>query len=102
VKYTPEGGKITLAVGQEGRYARIDVTDTGFGIAKEAQGRIFTKLFRAQEAQVIDPQGIGLGLYLVHAIIQKAAGKIWFESEVGRGTSFHVLLPLADRKPDKV
>ncbi len=76
----------------------ITVSDNGCGISKEDYGRIFTKFFRTETARNIDPAGNGLGMYIVQAIVKEAGGTVWFESEVGKGTNFHVIIPLAGMK----
>lgn len=72
----------------------VRVADTGCGIPKNQQGKVFTKLFRADNARVIDPDGTGLGLYIAKAIIDRVGGAIWFESEIDKGTTFYVTLPV--------
>ncbi|MBU1149216.1 PAS domain-containing sensor histidine kinase [Patescibacteria group bacterium] len=95
VKYTPEGGKVSLIVKKEGDKAKITIADSGYGIPKHQQNRIFSKLFRADNVTQRDTEGTGLGLYLVKEIVETAGGKVWFESEEDKGTSFFVELPLA-------
>lgn len=95
VKYTPKGGSITLKIAKEKTdKLSICVTDTGYGIPKEQQAKIFTKLFRADNVRERETDGTGLGLYMVKAIIQQSGGKVWFESEENKGTTFFVRLPL--------
>lgn len=106
VKYTPEKGNIALTVeavkkGQavNGRKMiretlLIMVADTGYGIPKEQQDKVFTKMFRADNVRERDPEGTGLGLYLVKSIVEHVHGSIWFESEEGKGSTFYVVLPL--------
>ncbi len=94
VKYTPEKGKIILSITRQKSAVLIRIADDGIGIPKEAQVKIFTKLFRADNAKITDPSGTGLGLYIVKAIVDASGGKIWFESEENKGTTFYVTLPL--------
>ncbi|HXH27143.1 MAG TPA: ATP-binding protein [Candidatus Acidoferrum sp.] len=98
VKYTPEGGKVVLAIKREQDWLSISIQDTGYGIPKDQQSKIFTKLFRADNAKSQDIEGNGLGLYIVKSIVEYSGGKIWFESEQDKGTTFHVELPLAGMK----
>ena len=98
VKYTPEEGTIGIALEKKDAEMLIKVWDTGYGIPKEQQSKIFTKLFRADNIQKIDPQGTGLGLYIVKSVLDQAGGKIWFESEEGKGTTFYVTVPLTGMK----
>jgi signal transduction histidine kinase len=80
VKYTPENGKIRLSITKTEKDAFIKLSDTGCGIPREQQPKMFTKLFRADNVKRIESVGTGLGLYIVKAVIEKSGGKIWFES----------------------
>jgi signal transduction histidine kinase len=95
VKYTPIGGKIEFVIEQENDGIMIKLIDTGIGIPKNQQDKIFTKLFRADNVKIVDPNGTGLGLYIVKEILDHSGGKIWFESKLGKGTTFYVSLPLS-------
>jgi signal transduction histidine kinase len=98
VKYTPPTGSITLTVKKDGANVLISVADTGYGIPKNAQPKIFTKMFRADNARVKDPDGTGLGLYIIKETIEKTGGKIWFESKENKGSTFYVAIPLEGMK----
>ncbi len=94
VKYTPAGGSVHVAIKRIGDNVRIEVADSGYGIPKEQQPNIFSKMFRADNVKQID--GTGFGLYLLKVIVDEVAkGKIWFESTEGRGTTFYVEMPLS-------
>jgi len=93
VKYTPEQGKISIKIKKQDKNIMISIIDTGYGIPKNQQMRIFTKLFRADNVLEKDTDGSGLGLYVVKSIVEQAGGKIWFESEENKGTSFFVSIP---------
>lgn len=95
VKYTPEGGRIAVEISTKDAMLYIRVSDNGYGIPKAQQGKIFEKLFRADNVRQKDTEGTGLGMYIVKAIVEAATGKIWFDSEENKGTTFHVLLPLS-------
>lgn len=95
VKYTSVRGRINIAIKKEKSDVLIKVSDTGFGIPKNQQSKIFTKFFRADNAKEKDPDGTGLGLYITKSIIEKSGGKIWFESEEEKGTTFYVKIPLS-------
>jgi len=96
VKYTPEGGKIELAISLvDKKNIQIKISDTGYGIPKNQQDKIFTKLFRADNVREKDTEGTGLGLYIVKSIIEHSGGKVWFESTENKGTTFFVTLPLS-------
>ncbi len=93
VKYTPEGGTIEVSLVWRVDHVEVIVTDTGYGIPKEQQPMIFSKMFRADNVRNKVLEGTGLGLYAAKAIVEQAGGKIWFESEEGKGTTFHVTIP---------
>jgi PAS domain S-box-containing protein len=93
IKYTPENGtiKITFNEGPDGK--KIIVSDTGLGIPKNQQDRVFTKLFRAENvANIENGQSTGLGLYMVKSIMETLGGKISFVSEENKGSVFTIIL----------
>ncbi len=84
-------GKITITTCLDGPFARISVADTGAGIPQEVRWRIFEPFFTTKPLG----RGVGQGLAMAHhSIVKKHGGKIWLQSEVGKGTTFHVQLPL--------
>lgn len=91
--YTLTGGKVTASISHDAKEVRISVADTGIGIPKKQQDRVFEKFFRATNARKVDTDGSGLGLYLVHNIVQAHGGKAWFESKEGKGTTLTFSLP---------
>lgn len=93
VKYTPERGSIDVYAILDDRKLQITIADTGYGIPKHQQSKIFNKLFRADNVIKRDTEGTGLGLYLVKAIVEKAGGTINFSSRVNAGTTFTVEFP---------
>ncbi|MFA5799927.1 MAG: HAMP domain-containing sensor histidine kinase [Candidatus Peribacteraceae bacterium] len=92
VKYTSSGGSVELKVEMRGNILSCMVKDTGIGIPKKDQAQLFGKLFRASNVQKID--GNGFGLYVAKGAIEQQGGKIWFESEEGKGTAFFIELPV--------
>lgn len=94
VKYSPEGSLVDVSATKDDKFINIKVSDHGCGIPQSQKDKIFGRLFRADNAAQIDPDGNGLGLYIVKSIIDKIKGKIRFESEEGKGTDFYVSLPL--------
>ena len=96
IKYTPEGGKVTLSASIGGKTAQILVSDTGIGIPKAEIKNIFKSFFRASNAVNSQEMGSGLGLMLTRQLVEKLGGKLTFVSEEGKGTTFHVVLPLGN------
>ncbi len=93
VKYTPSGGSVTVKVRLRASEVVVDVHDTGWGIPKYSQDQIFSKFFRAENIVKRETTGTGLGLYLVKGLVDAINGRIWFESQEGKGTSFFLSLP---------
>ncbi len=98
IEYSNEKGKVDIKISFDAKNYTLSVSDTGIGIPKKDKDKIFTKLFRSDNAKVHAAGGNGLGLYLVKTIISKTGGKIWFESEEGKGTTFFVSFPLSGMK----
>ena len=88
IKYTPVKGTIKVKVSLEDGRVQVAVKDTGVGILKEQQERIFTKFFRGANVMRMETEGTGLGLFIAKNIVETHGGKIWFESEEGKGTTF--------------
>lgn len=95
VNYTQEGGSITIKAEPKGNELHISVTDTGRGIPKDALQKLFTKFFRVSGALEQGSKGTGLGLYISKSIVELHKGRIWVESEAGKGSTFAFALPIA-------
>jgi signal transduction histidine kinase/DNA-binding response OmpR family regulator len=95
LKFTPEGGSVTLAAAHEGGEVRISVVDTGSGISPEQLPHVFGRFWQANEA---DRRGLGLGLTIARGIVEAHGGRIWVESEVGAGSIFHFTLPAPENE----
>jgi two-component system sensor histidine kinase VicK len=93
ISYTPEGGDIKIVLEKMGDYAKVSVKDSGIGIPKEEITTLFTRFFRAKNAVRVKTEGTGLGLYIARNIIEAHGGKIWVESEEGKGTTFFFTVP---------
>lgn len=94
VKYTQDKGEIAIDIGVTDTDVVITVANNGAPIPEKDKSKIFSKLFRASNAQDMDPDGTGLGLYVVREIAEHGGGKAWFESEA-TGTAFHISFPLS-------
>ena len=95
-KYSPEGSTTTITAKQTAGLMQIDVADTGMGISKADASRLFTKFYRADNSLTREESGTGLGLFITRHIIEAHGGKIWVESEEGKGSTFSFTLPLTD------
>lgn len=92
VKYTPEGGKITVLVREENGYAIVEIMDTGEGISKDIQKSLFDPYFQGDSSH--SRQGLGLGLSIVKRIVELCKGTISVRSTLGEGSEFKVILPM--------
>jgi signal transduction histidine kinase len=95
VKYTGAGGKVMINLGDQGNFVKVAVTDTGLGMKKEDLSRIFDKFYRVKSSETRHIIGTGLGLAIVKNIVTDHHGSVAVESELGKGTTFSVLLPKA-------
>ena len=95
IKYTPEGGRVTIRWRRDGSTGVVDVEDTGIGIAQQDQARIFERFYRVDKARSRELGGTGLGLSIVKHLAHAFGGSISVTSEVGRGSTFTMRLPLA-------
>jgi len=103
IKYTPEGGTITLRLWEEGGEVILTVKDTGVGIPPEALPHIFEHFYRAHQPGTEHVSGTGLGLSLVQSIVREHRGRVWVESEgvPGKGSLFGIALPAAREQPER-
>lgn len=97
LEHTPAGGQVTVAARQAGPNLRLTVQDSGQGIAPEQLGLVFSRLYRADSAR--SEGGSGLGLSISKALVEAHGGRIWIESELGRGTLVGFELPLGEGSP---
>lgn len=94
VEYTPAGGSVTVSIGKRTQKLIISVADTGIGIDESDQKRLFTKFFRSEKAASQNPNGSGLGLYVVRSYVEAWGGTVSVKSHGGEGTTFTVALPI--------
>ena len=104
-KYTPEDGAVIVGAeatanqwDPEGaaRVVHLWVRDTGIGISAEDQQKIFQKFFRSEDQKAREAPGTGLGLNITKSLVEMQGGRIWFESEFRKGTTFHITIPVAE------
>ena len=104
-KYTPEGGNIVLGADEtnnqwdpEGakQVVHLWVKDNGIGINIEDQAKIFQKFFRSDDMKAREVPGTGLGLNITKSLVEMQGGRIWFDSEFRKGTTFHFTIPVAE------
>ncbi len=96
IKYSPKGGQITLSVSEDEGKQRlvIGVADQGIGIAPEDQAQLFTTFLRVHKPETVGIRGTGLGLYVVKSLVDLMGGEVWVKSEVGKGSTFYLTLPI--------
>ena len=96
VKYSPQGGPIEVVLREEvePHAALLSIRDQGISIPASQQARIFGRFVRAENARATEIAGTGLGLYLSCELVEWHAGRLWFESEEGAGSTFFLTLPL--------
>jgi len=93
IKYTEPGGIVVVTLGQNPNYVVGTVRDTGIGMTKEQMAHLFEEFYRTEEAKAMERQGTGLGLSIVKRIVESYGGRIWVESEQGKGSKFSFALP---------
>jgi signal transduction histidine kinase len=96
VKFSPEGGTVTVRARRKGDAVEVRVEDEGLGIAPADRRRIFTKFFRGETGPLATTQGTGVGLFLARGLLAAMRGRIWVESEEGAGSSFVFELPASN------
>ena len=93
VKYTPDGGRVDIALTAEIDQVRVTVTDSGIGIPAAALPYVFDKFYRVKSAATREIEGTGLGLAITKSIVEAHGGRIWVESQEGQGSTFGFSLP---------
>ena len=94
VKYTPANGRIVFRVNITDKQIEISVTDTGVGIAADELDKVFEKFYRSADPRVQEQTGTGLGLALSQEVVRLHGGRITVESEINKGSTFSMTLPL--------
>ncbi|KAA9035926.1 PAS domain-containing sensor histidine kinase [Ginsengibacter hankyongi] len=98
IKYSPGADKVFIALEQEEDMIKVSVKDLGIGIAKHSLDKIFEKYHRVEE-HAVHFQGLGIGLFISYEIIQRHHGKLWAESEAGKGSTFYFTIPVKGSLP---
>lgn len=93
IRYTPQGGRVRLSIGQRNGLAELTVVDTGVGIPSRDLPRVFERFYRVDRARARETGGTGLGLSIAKHVAEQHGGRIEVESELGRGSTFRVALP---------
>jgi two-component system, OmpR family, sensor histidine kinase VicK len=96
IKFTLEGGTVTVRVRQDGDKILFEIHDTGIGIPPELHQQVFERFFRGRQKGVEHVTGSGLGLSIVKTIVENHRGRIWLESVERQGTTFYVSVPLVN------
>jgi signal transduction histidine kinase len=94
-RFTPEGGRISVALRNGRKRFTVAVSDTGIGIPQEEQEQVFDMSYRCKDVRVDGLPGSGLGLWIAKQLVEMYAGKIWVTSTVGKGSTFYFSLPIA-------
>jgi len=94
IKYTKEGGKVSILAEKNDEYIIISITDNGIGISNEDLAHIFDRFYRVKSVEVSKAKGVGLGLHIASVIIKRHGGKIDVKSTLGKGTTVQITLPL--------
>lgn len=98
IKFTMPGGRVRVSVKDKGAFLMVSVSDDGIGIPPDDRDKIFERFYRAANRSEVNAPGTGLGLAIAREIVDKHGGKIWLESELGKGTTFHFVVPAAGRE----
>lgn len=96
IKYSPDNSTVRITAGMEGLNAKFQVKDDGPGIPQEMQSQVFERYKQLEQSKETKRKGFGLGLAICKALIEKHNGKIWVESELGKGSNFCFTVPLTD------
>lgn len=94
VRYTPNGGQVTIKTDLDDEYWYLMISDTGIGIPKEEQKQIFKEFYRAGNAKKFEAVGTGLGMSIIKRMVEQENGEVFVESEIGKGSTFTVRFPL--------
>lgn len=94
IKYTNPGGQVTVRLFTQEKHIVIEVSDSGIGVAPVDQPRLFEKFYRGAQQGEKPQRGSGLGLAIVKSIAERHGGRVWFDSRLGKGSTFYFSIPL--------
>jgi len=95
LKYTPQNGQVTIHLIPDPSTLTFAIQDSGIGIPASDLPRLFEKFYRGTNREALAQRGTGLGLAIVKSIAERHGGKVWVKSELGKGSTFHLQIPLA-------
>jgi signal transduction histidine kinase len=98
IKYTPDGGQVTVSAHSTADQLCFEISDSGIGIMEEDMPRLFEKFYRGSQREARAQHGTGLGLAIVRSIAERHGGKVWVESKAGKGSKFLLQIPLTQPK----
>ncbi|HXD11654.1 MAG TPA: ATP-binding protein, partial [Anaerolineales bacterium] len=98
LKYTPDGGEVTIRLITAPTTLTFAIQDSGIGIPASDLPRLFEKFYRGTNREALAQRGTGLGLAIVKSIAERHGGKVWVESELGKGSIFHLQIPVMQSK----
>ena len=101
IKYTSEGGQVSVRVRTSAKDLVFEIQDNGIGIAAEDMARLFEKFYRGKAREARTRVGTGLGLAIVRSIAERHGGRVWVESEEGKGSTFYLQIPIERSKESK-
>jgi len=97
VKYSPQGTEVLVSAKQAGREMVISVADQGLGIPADELSKVFDRMYRIEQRLTPGVDGIGLGLSICQRLVEAHGGRIWVDSEKGKGSTFHFTIPMAGK-----
>lgn len=100
IKYTPNEGSVTVRLSATGDLIHLHVADNGYGMAKDAQANLFKPFYRVRTRETASIPGTGLGLSLVKAVIEAHGGRLWVESDEGKGSTFYIEMSINLEQPE--
>jgi signal transduction histidine kinase len=102
IKYTPDGGEVTLNLLTAPDTLTFAIKDSGIGIQPEDRKRLFEKFYRGTHREALAQRGTGLGLAIVKSIAERHRGRVWVESELGKGSTFFLQIPLTQPREENI